>query len=32
MLQLPFAQTLFLDSDARLTAPVEALFAGTRLC
>ena len=27
MLQLPFAQTLFLDSDARLTAPVEALFA-----
>ena len=26
MLRLPFAQTLFLDSDARLTAPVEALF------
>jgi len=24
---LPFAQTLFLDSDARLTAPVNALFS-----
>ena len=26
MEELPFAETLFLDSDARLTAPVEALF------
>jgi len=27
LLQLPFARTLFLDSDARLTAPVHDLFA-----
>jgi len=27
LLRLPFAQTLFLDSDARLTAPVSALFS-----
>ena len=26
MAKLPFVQTLFLDSDARLTAPVEAVF------
>ena len=26
LVRLPFAETLFLDSDARLTAPVEALF------
>ena len=26
MVHLPFAQTLFLDSDAQLTAPVESLF------
>ena len=26
MVRLPFAETLFLDSDARLTAPVEAVF------
>ncbi|MCP9891972.1 hypothetical protein KBY57_13050 [Cyanobium sp. Aljojuca 7D2] len=27
LLRLPFARTLFLDSDARLTAPADALFA-----
>ena len=27
LLELPFTRTLFLDSDARLTAPVNALFA-----
>ena len=27
LLQLPFARTLFLDTDARLTAPVDGLFA-----
>ena len=26
LIRLPFSQTLFLDSDARLTAPVDALF------